>query len=85
MIVFHAGVYDSQLLLWGETPVEPKALLARRLEQKRPQPLPYDAGAEIVGDAVLHLTDRLRFGQSGGRHGQNRTGHGDWPKGKIRK
>lgn len=59
MIVVHAGVYDSQLLLWGETPVEPKALPARRREQNRPQPLPYDTGTKelsaALGEAGLGL------------------------------
>ncbi len=56
MIVLHAGVCDDQLLLWGETPAEPRALAPKRNGRKstkdshtpglHPQPLPYDAGSE---------------------------------------
>src|SRR5438034_3926532 len=56
MIVLHAGICDGQLLLWGETPAEPRALAPKRNGRKstkdshtpglHPQPLPYDAGSE---------------------------------------
>src|ERR687892_2572999 len=62
MIIVHAGVYDDQLLLWGETPREsgvpsPKQSGRKRQNkldtpQARLQPLPYDAGIESLSAAL---------------------------------
>ena len=53
MIVLHAGFYDNRFLLWGETPAEPEAHPPRLHGQKRPQPLPYDAGVRGLAAAII--------------------------------
>ena len=52
MIVLHAGFHKGRLLLWGETPAQPKAPLPRRRGQPRPHQLLYDAGAENLSSAL---------------------------------
>src|SRR5262245_33408298 len=59
MIVLHAGVSDSRLLLWGEMPVESQALAHQRSSQKHSDLLLYDARAE--GLAVALLTAGVGF------------------------
>jgi SNF2 family DNA or RNA helicase len=52
MIVLHAGFYGNRLLLWGETSAAPQAHPPKLQQQKRPQPLPYDAGVRELAAAI---------------------------------
>ena len=61
MIVFHAGMIEGQMILWGETPVGPHLIPARpprRKQNKKGKIIPaevspYDAGIERLQTALL--------------------------------
>ena len=52
MILLHAGTCNDQILLWGETPAHLEALPQRRGRKPKFPPLPYDAGAQGLWEAL---------------------------------
>jgi SNF2 family DNA or RNA helicase len=49
MIILHASLFEGRWLLWGEQPAEATAVAprgGRKPKVARPQPLPFDAGAD---------------------------------------
>jgi SNF2 family DNA or RNA helicase len=63
MIVLHAAVFEGQLILWGETPIDPtQSLLRNRTRKKKIIPVknfPYDAGMEGVQNALAEAGIRF--------------------------
>jgi len=61
MIVLHAGFSEGSLLLWGESPASEALSSARSRKPSRVAegmpPLPYDAGAGLLRDAVAGVAD----------------------------
>jgi SNF2 family DNA or RNA helicase len=52
LVVLHGGVCEKQFLLWGETTAEGKTSTAPLKKEKRSGPLPYNAGAEKLSEAL---------------------------------
>ena len=65
MIVLHAGSSDSQLLLWGEMPVELGTRARKQGGRKPSEPLPYDAGTEGLSAALLMAGFDFTAGKQG--------------------
>jgi SNF2 family DNA or RNA helicase len=70
MIILHAGLADSQLLLWGESPPAQGVGVAVTRRSRKPQtpalrPSPYDPGAAGLTAAVQEVLPGARVARSG--------------------
>jgi SNF2 family DNA or RNA helicase len=59
MIILHAGFYNHQLLIWGETPASldsrPVKRRGRKPKVAKPLPLIYDAGAKKLSQVLTEI------------------------------
>lgn len=68
MIIFHAGYFDEQLLLWGEVPPDHTENQKPNKKSVSPSPFPYDAGFKVLAqklkeveyESKIHIDDSLQ-------------------------
>jgi len=52
MIVLHGGVFERNLFIWGEVPLDTDPPLQKKRRERRPIFFPYDAGFEKLSSAL---------------------------------